>query len=595
MAAIDVSHRIAVHFLHPTLLQYQNAVSAMSNTPVLADNSSIPQTRRLKVRQTLGSLAYLDIGSDNGGIILNLSEDGLAFQAVGPLTGLKQIQLVIQLPQLETRIETSAEIVWLGDSAREAGVRFLDISTEGRTQIRQWIESQDSPRAVSTLAETPAVKSTINPPEQHSLIPHRDIPGDSRREKWLSLMAEFEHDVRRQEVLQLEPVKPSSESSFQPENPALKLVPARPKLETVPKAPIQAGSSPVETGARDLPSVAPVPTTTLSAPELGAGLPSFGHPALQNNSSPSLATLPKSPAKPAEQVVSPQSVGASAAATLATYVAAPKPAFDANKYSPDPGISKIRHHRTKNNLAVVALFVLFCVLCFEIGTWVGNLRLRNAPSLPKAAPSAAKVTGQSSPLGGTPVASVDTKPDARVAVPRAVERHVRATESPRTIPYRAQPTQPALRFAQQNSHARSAPTASPAVFTSDQTGQTSSNGSTAPTTSSADPLPENPTPRVVDGRVLQPSDRFNPCHLTYRVDPTYPPEAQRQGIEGTVKIHLVIAADGSVQSENLIGGPPQLVSAALDAAKYWRYFPALLNGQPVPTQKDIEIAFQLQR
>ena len=98
---------------------------------------------------------------------------------------------------------------------------------------------------------------------------------------------------------------------------------------------------------------------------------------------------------------------------------------------------------------------------------------------------------------------------------------------------------------------------------------------------------------MVDGYTLKPSDRFNPCHLTYRVEPTYPPEAQRKRIEGVVKIHLVIAADGSVQSEQLISGPGPLVSAALDAAKYWRYFPALLNGQAIPTETDVAITFRL--
>lgn len=106
---------------------------------------------------------------------------------------------------------------------------------------------------------------------------------------------------------------------------------------------------------------------------------------------------------------------------------------------------------------------------------------------------------------------------------------------------------------------------------------------------------DSSNPRVVDGYVLQPSDRFNPSHLTYRVEPVYPPAAQQQGIEGTVKIHVVIAADGSVQNERVVSGPPALVSAAMDAAKYWRFFPALLNGQPIPVEKDIEVTFRLPR
>jgi TonB family protein len=79
----------------------------------------------------------------------------------------------------------------------------------------------------------------------------------------------------------------------------------------------------------------------------------------------------------------------------------------------------------------------------------------------------------------------------------------------------------------------------------------------------------------------------------YRVEPAYPPEAQQQRIEGAVKIHLLIGADGTVHSMKLLGGSPLLAPAAMDAAKYWQYLPALLNGQPVETEQDIQIDFRL--
>ena len=93
--------------------------------------------------------------------------------------------------------------------------------------------------------------------------------------------------------------------------------------------------------------------------------------------------------------------------------------------------------------------------------------------------------------------------------------------------------------------------------------------------------------------MLKLTDRFNPCYLTYRVEPEYPEEALRSRIEGTVKIHLNIAANGSVSSMKLLSGSPKLAPAAMEAAKYWQYLPALLNGQPVETGQDIEIDFRL--
>jgi len=66
-----------------------------------------------------------------------------------------------------------------------------------------------------------------------------------------------------------------------------------------------------------------------------------------------------------------------------------------------------------------------------------------------------------------------------------------------------------------------------------------------------------------------------------------------QRIEGVVKIQQVVGADGKVQSVKLLSGSPMLAPAALEAARYWRYLPALLNGQPVETEQDIEIEFRL--
>jgi protein TonB len=98
---------------------------------------------------------------------------------------------------------------------------------------------------------------------------------------------------------------------------------------------------------------------------------------------------------------------------------------------------------------------------------------------------------------------------------------------------------------------------------------------------------------MVGGLVLKPSDRFNPSHLAYRVEAVYPAEALAQRIEGVVKIQQAVGADGSVRGVKLLSGPAVLAPAALEAARYWRYLPALLNGQPVESEQNIEIQFRL--
>jgi TonB family protein len=56
-----------------------------------------------------------------------------------------------------------------------------------------------------------------------------------------------------------------------------------------------------------------------------------------------------------------------------------------------------------------------------------------------------------------------------------------------------------------------------------------------------------------------------------RVDPMYPELARRMHIGGTVKLQVVINKDGSVKSTKVIGGPPLLIDASVDAVKRWKF------------------------
>ena len=77
------------------------------------------------------------------------------------------------------------------------------------------------------------------------------------------------------------------------------------------------------------------------------------------------------------------------------------------------------------------------------------------------------------------------------------------------------------------------------------------------------------------------------------VEPVYPPDAEKNHIEGTVKLHATIGADGSIKDLQPLNGPPSLFPAALTAVRQWRYNPTLLNGQPIETQEDISLVFRL--
>ena len=80
-------------------------------------------------------------------------------------------------------------------------------------------------------------------------------------------------------------------------------------------------------------------------------------------------------------------------------------------------------------------------------------------------------------------------------------------------------------------------------------------------------------------------------YLLRRVEPVYPRPAILAGIRGEVRLHAIIAKDGTIQSLTVISGHPLLVAAAVDAVRQWHYRPYLLNHEPVEVETFITVNF----
>jgi TonB family protein len=59
-----------------------------------------------------------------------------------------------------------------------------------------------------------------------------------------------------------------------------------------------------------------------------------------------------------------------------------------------------------------------------------------------------------------------------------------------------------------------------------------------------------------------------------KVQPDYPELAKKMNITGSVKIEVVVSPNGTVKDAKIVGGHPVLATAALEAAKKWRFEPA---------------------
>jgi len=83
------------------------------------------------------------------------------------------------------------------------------------------------------------------------------------------------------------------------------------------------------------------------------------------------------------------------------------------------------------------------------------------------------------------------------------------------------------------------------------------------------------------------------ANIIKQTKPVYPPLAKAARVQGTVKFQATISKDGTIQNLQLLGGPPLLVQAAMQAVQQWQYKPTLLNGDPVEVITTIDVNFTL--
>ncbi len=84
-------------------------------------------------------------------------------------------------------------------------------------------------------------------------------------------------------------------------------------------------------------------------------------------------------------------------------------------------------------------------------------------------------------------------------------------------------------------------------------------------------------------------------NLIRKVNPSYPPDAREEGVEGTVLLRAIVSKSGALLSIVPVNSTvdPRLVSAAISAVSQWIYQPTLLNNEPVEVITTITVSFRL--
>jgi protein TonB len=72
-------------------------------------------------------------------------------------------------------------------------------------------------------------------------------------------------------------------------------------------------------------------------------------------------------------------------------------------------------------------------------------------------------------------------------------------------------------------------------------------------------------------------------------DAAYPALARQMKVQGSVLLQAFVGTDGGIRDLRVLSGNPILVSAAMEAARQWRFTPYMQNGRPVETQAKITV------
>ncbi len=111
--------------------------------------------RRRNPRLKASSLIYAQLGSDNGGIVVNLGLDGVACHAAQNFIAEKNSTLNVRLRGSGLNTVLVGELVWVGDTQKEVGISFKNLSSDEQKDISDWIAREAQTADTASLPQAP--------------------------------------------------------------------------------------------------------------------------------------------------------------------------------------------------------------------------------------------------------------------------------------------------------------------------------------------------------------------------------------------------------------------------------------------------------
>lgn len=114
---------------------------------------SMNPERRQDTRNNVNRLAYINLESNNGAIVLNVSNSGLCFHSVDPVRRSETIRFWFL--DHNHRIEAHGRLAWMDETNKTGGLQFITLPAEARAQIRDWISQPVAARTAGGKSAQP--------------------------------------------------------------------------------------------------------------------------------------------------------------------------------------------------------------------------------------------------------------------------------------------------------------------------------------------------------------------------------------------------------------------------------------------------------
>jgi TonB family protein len=101
--------------------------------------------------------------------------------------------------------------------------------------------------------------------------------------------------------------------------------------------------------------------------------------------------------------------------------------------------------------------------------------------------------------------------------------------------------------------------------------------------------------QVEKAKPVKATGDIKPPKLLKTVEPVYPEDAKKEGIEGIVILEATADLKGHVEKVTVLRSVPALDQAAIDAVKQWVYEPMIIDGKPKPVVFTVTVRFALDK